>query len=387
MKKQDNQEDYTFLRPLNDDPEAVPDPQFIKNLRNDLISKANIKSRRMTWFDGSLTAVLIATVFFISLFLLMDNSDHIPSNDLRTSEPNIDLPVIETNEEKKENIMILEEEKIEKLFTLKYGDGVEAIGQPLVMHGGGEFTPTSFFVKDNLFYILDNKDKKVVVTYEKEHQLTIPLHDADFKDIYVDEEGNIYVFDHIKVIKLDKDGSLLEEYTVPDSSIIFTSITGNAENEPIVYETDGRGLNLIDGKTEDVRKEYNGTFAHVEVQNNFEGAQIILEEQNVETEIDIPYEHSYIRLLIHDINAEQIIFEKVEKSQVNSESESHMYVIDKSGSILGAVRVPDDETVYYSNQRIRVENNQIYFMSADSEEVSIYSLTPGKIYEKKLRER
>ena len=154
LKNQDSQDDYTFLSLLNEDPEAEPETQFIKNLRNELIMKANQKVRRIQWFSVTASIFLVTTVA-VSLFLIINNSvvnELSTTHELITPNPAKDLSVIKPNEED-HVIEILEKEQINKLFTISYGEEPSDFGQPLIMLGGGDFTPLSFFVKNNFFGI------------------------------------------------------------------------------------------------------------------------------------------------------------------------------------------------------------------------------------------
>ena len=68
-------------------------------------------------------------------------------------------------------------------------------------------------------------------------------------------------------------------------------------------------------------------------------------------------------------------------------AEMHVYVIDKNGNVLGAVRKPHERAEYYSRNNIRVDDGKIYYLSAELEAVYVYELTPGKTFENRLNER
>ena len=229
-------------------------------------------------------------------------------------------PIITTEDDVtnkgEDDLSIAEYEKFEAVLEMKYGADPGEIAMPQIRGGGSELAPESFFVKDNVFYLLDNAGKKVVVTTEDQHLLTIQLDkDSWLIDIFVDEEENIYVlgYSNIKsVSKFDKDGELLKIYPINNESLILTAVSVNLNNEIIVHQSLDKSLNLMTDEIVRSTKEFGeNLFARV-FKKDEEAGEIILIESGEEREIHVPFEQSFGGINVNAITSNQIIFEKTE---------------------------------------------------------------------------
>ncbi|MFC4409039.1 hypothetical protein ACFOZY_01175 [Chungangia koreensis] len=372
-----NPNDAEFLRPLTERPDLEPDTQFVNDLRKRLRTEANRAPK-----GGRLAVLGIAAITILtavaSLFLLLNVANERPE-DVAKGEPDVP-PVVTTPAELGPPLQIEASEQIVELFSVNYGITDSEISEPVKSKGGGsDLTPMSFFVKDDVFYILDNAGKKVVVTDGTEHLLTIQLsEDAWLKDLFVDDDGMIYVLDEGRsVYKYDKDGKLIDTFPIQQENFISTSLSVNAEGDILVHEGGSRTLNLSTNETSPYVKHFGNTIAKADVVNEKEG-RLILTEPDKETIIDIPFEDTFGALVVYDVNSKQIVYEKQEvKDESQISVYSDIYVADKKGNFLGAVRIPTERSTYYAEHRIRMDNNEIFFMSPEKDGVHFYQLIPG----------
>ena len=400
MNNRDNHpSEYEFLRPLLSRPDLDPDEQFVKSVRRELIQKSvkqtNWKKRIAPFTIGSLAIITLG-------FLIFLYTNKLPTGEEMAiatipNAPDGITPIITTEDDVtnkgEDDLSIAEYEKFEAVLEMKYGTDPGEIAMPQIRGGGSELAPESFFVKDNVFYLLDNAGKKVVVTTEDQHLLTIQLDkDSWLIDIFVDEEESIYVLGYsniTSVSKFDKDGELLKIYPINNESLILTAVSVNLNNEIIVHQSLDKSLNLMTGELVRSTNEFGeNLFARV-FKKDEEAGEIILIESGEERKIHVPFEQSFGGINVNAITSNQIIFEKTEVAAETTVimAETHVYVIDKNGNVLGAVRMPHERVEYYSRNNIRVDHGKIYYLSAELEAAYVYELTPGKIFEKRLNER
>ncbi|GKV56242.1 hypothetical protein NCCP2222_21890 [Sporosarcina sp. NCCP-2222] len=270
-------------------------------------------------------------------------------------------------------------EQIEKLFSLEYGMDDGQIGKPQRILEGTDLAPVSFFVKEDVFYILDNAAKQVVVTDGEEKIINFRLDDdASLKDIYVDQEGTIYVLDERQgVLIYDKEGVLVNNLPLQQHKFIPTGLTVNSKGDIFVHQGGSRTLSVADNQIEPFVKSF-GDLTVAPRRVDEKNGQLIVTESEHESVIDIPFEETYGALTIHDVQANQIIYEKLEvKDESPISTVSRIYVTDKKGKEIGSVQVPYEQSIYFAEHPIRVENQRIYFMSPQEDGVSFYELKPG----------
>lgn len=372
-----NPNDAEFLRPLTERPDLEPNAQFVNDLRRRLRTEANrtSKSGRLAVF--SIAAVTILTAF-ASLFLLLNVAYERPE-DVAKGEPEAP-PVVTTPAELGPPMQVEASEQIVELFSVNYGTAEGEIGEPVKSKGGGsDLTPMSFFVKDDVFYILDNAGKKVVVTDGKEHLLTIKLdEDAWLVDVFVDDQNNIYVLDQGQAVsKYDQNGKLIDTFAIDRETFIDTSMSVNLDGDILVHQSRELTYNLMKNEISPYTKQFGDTITLAERVSETEG-QLIITESDRSTHLYIPFEDSYGALEIHDVNSKQIVYEKLEvKDESPITAYSHIYVSDKEGNYAGAVRIPAERSTYYAEHRIRMDDNEIFFMSPEEDGVHFYQLKPG----------
>lgn len=271
-------------------------------------------------------------------------------------------------------------EQIEKLFSIEYGMEDGQIGKPQRILEGTDLAPMSFFVKEDVFYILDNAAKKVVVTDGTETILDLKLdHDAWLKDIFVDDAGTIYVLDERQgVLTYNKEGVLLNKFPLQHDNFIPTSLSVNSKGDIFVHHQGGsKTLSLADNQIEPFVMSFNDLTVEPRRVDEKNG-KLIVTEKGTETVIHIPFEETYGALTIHDLQSNQIIYEKLEVLDESPISTvSRIYVTDRKGKEIGSVHVPYEQSIYFAEHPIRVDHQRIYFMSPQEDGVSFYELKPG----------
>ncbi|MFX3675179.1 MAG: hypothetical protein ACE3JQ_12145 [Paenisporosarcina sp.] len=392
MDNQDNnRSELDFLRPLSKRPDLDPDIHFVNNLRNELTQKTRkTKNKWITNFVPFTIGSLAIVTCFALVFLFFNKTVN-ENEDVNINEPDNHTPIMEENDESligEEDIPIAEYESITPVLKMEYGTESGEVGEIQHTPGGSGLGPMSFFVKNNVFYILDNSGKKIIITTKNQHHSTIQLNeDSWLTDIFVDEAENIYVLDasSITVSKYNKGGKLVETYPIDVvSTFILTDVTVNQNNEILVSQHQDRTLNLMTGKYIYAKEKLFSVN-----RKNEEFGEIILNESGKNQIIKIPFEHSFGGISVHSVKSNQIIFEKTEVSPntPNIMIEMHMYVIDKNAVELGAVRIPQEKSQYASSQNIRVDHDKIYYLCPEKDGLYIYELTPGKKFEKRLQQQ
>lgn len=392
MDNQDNKQSaFDFLRLLSKRPDLDPDIHFVNNLRNELTQKSRkTKHRWITKFVPFTIGSLAIITCFSLVFLFFNNTVN-ENEDVTINEPDENKPIIDEKDDKpivEDDIPIAENESFTPVLKMEYGTEPEEIGEIQHTPGGSGLGPMSFFVKNDVFYILDNSGKKIVITTKNQHISTIQLNkDSWLTDIFVDDEGNIYVLDTLynTVSKYNQSGNLLETYPIEESTtFILTDVTVNQNNEILVSQLQGRTLNLMTGEYVWAKEKLLSVN-----RKNEESEEIILNESGKEQKIEILFEHSNGGIVVHSVKSKQIIFQKTEVSPntPNIMIEMHMYVIDKNGNVLGAVRIPHEKSQYASSHYIRVDHDKIYYLFPKIDGLYIYQLTPGKKFEKRLQKQ
>lgn len=372
-----NPNDVEFLRPLAERPDLEPDAQFVNDLRRRLRVEAVKAPKRGRFAGFGLAAITILTAA-ASIFLLLNAANGKPE-ELSKGDPG-ETPTVTAPADLGPPIHIESTEQVTELFSINYGNADREVGVPQKMKGGSDLTPMSFFVKDDIFYILDNSGKKIVVTDGGQHLQTIQLgEDAGLKDLFVDNEDNIYVLDDANraVLKFDKDGKRVGTYQIERDSFIPTSVTVNEDEDILVHQSSDITFNIMKDEVSPYHQQFGDTLARTERVSETEG-RLIITESGKDSVIDIPFEDTYGALTIYDVNSKQVVYEKLEvKDESPISTFAHIYVSDRTGNYVGAVRIPTELSTYYAEHRIRVEDNQIFFMSPEEDGVHFYQLKPG----------
>lgn len=382
-----NEKERDFLQPLRNRPHKDPDREFINRLQGRLIQSSN--RRRQGIFPVAIGSLALATcIALVFLFFNQSPRDiHLAVDSKETIE---DTP--------QDGIRIAEHERAEVVLELPYGEETDSAGLPQKRAGGSDRAMESFFVKDDVFYLLDNAARKVIVTTPAKHLLTIQLDDSEegerytwYQDVFVDEGDNIYVLDSTtrEVIKYSPEGEQIEVYPIRADMMAPNTVTVNEKKEIIVQDVRPMSENLMTGEVSRTPKTFEKEDTTVQVlRKDDKTEEIRIDKAGKEQKVTVQFEHSTGGIRVLDIRSNQIIFEKTEVADTSKIMvEFHVYVIDGEGNIVGAVREPYEQTAFYSTHFLRMVNDKIYFLSAGNDSVIIYELIPGKQFEKKLQAR
>lgn len=287
-----------------------------------------------------------------------------------------------------ELIEINEEENLEEVLKLPFGNGPNEIG---IDWGGNEREkrgPTSFFVRNNNIYILDNVNKKIVMQ-SGDSVTEFPLKGLGWGvDIYVTKKKNIYVLDmtnrNIRVY--NSKGKLLDKISVPEGIKIPTNLSIDYNKSLIVQQLHGSGFNFKKNKRVVGRHFENQPLVAIPKIVDDKTGGIKIKDKDKSYEITVDYEHSFGELIVLGIVGDQIVFEKTEVASNTNEimAEKFIEVIDKKGRFQGAANVTLENMVYVPNVGTRVSNNKIYLLSVEEDGLKVYDVKVGKSYKKKL---
>lgn len=394
MNKRDNHpHDFEFLRPLKERPDLQPDHDFVRNVRRVIL---NQPPKKQSWLSNLLpyTIGLFAVVTFSILATFFIKGDFLGDDGNKLGDPVIP---IEDNEDKENNdadipntkpAMLVEEvEEARLVLELQYGTKDGDIGKRTDYVGGRSAGIRSFYVRDDLFYIVDNENHNIVITDREGNVSTIALgENVEGSAIYVDGQKNVYVLLYDAVNKYDAEGQLQKTY--PVNLQLPDKIRENEDGVVFVQQAGGYSMILETGE----KVSLNAVLKEeVEVKRVSETlGKLMFEEGGQKREIDVEFEESFGELTVHDVNKEQIVLTKTEVAANISRImiERHMYVLDKkNGKVLGAVRVPTEKMREAPNHLLQFADNKMYFLSPEEEGVRIYELIPGKQFEKKLQDR
>ncbi|CAG9622038.1 hypothetical protein BACCIP111883_02829 [Sutcliffiella rhizosphaerae] len=304
------------------------------------------------------------------------------------TEPSASLAINEDT-----TIKIQSNESIKPLFAIPYGEEKENIGiKERGSEGDTSNGVSSFFVKDGIFYILDNVHKKIIV-YGNGVESIIPLNENTWlEDLYVDKKNNIYVLDFLnrEVIQHNSNGDFVKSYKVPSTLEVPTGVTVNDKGEIIVDQAQEITANLSKQEISYTSREINtkGIILSEKKVNESRGL-ISINEGNKITDIQVPFEESFGGITVNSIGEKEVIYTKTEVASNIPliMAESHVHLVTKYGYELGAVRIPLEKMYYAPRHLIRVDNNKIYLLSPEKTELVIYELTPGKNYKTTLSNR
>ncbi|MDN4606720.1 hypothetical protein [Sporosarcina highlanderae] len=383
------EKEIEFLQNLRNRPDKDPDREFVNRLQRQLIQPSTKK--RPKFIPIAVTSLAFMT--FLAVIFLFFNQP--PSG--------VPLVLVESIDKKEaientpqDGIMIFEQEQAKILLEVPYGEGSNEIGMPQKRPGGSDRAVESFYVKDDVFYLLDNAARKVIVTTPKGYLFTIQLDDSEdgkwYRDIFVDDDDNIYVLDssyYKGVSKFSPGGELLEVFPIKADMMDPNAVVVNERNEILVHDVRPLMENLMTGEITRTRTAFEKDGIIAQVVRKDEQIEVInIEEAGNEQKITVPFDHTTGGIRILDIRSDQIIFEKTEVADTHKiMAEFHVYVIDKEGNVLGAVKEPHEESAYYSTHSLRMVDDKIFYLSAGADSVVIFELIPGKQFEKKLQDR
>ncbi|WP_025027137.1 hypothetical protein [Caldalkalibacillus mannanilyticus] len=286
---------------------------------------------------------------------------------------------------------ILENEGLVEVVSIPYGGTAKEVG---FIESGEEILaegPTSFFVRNNKIYILDNVNKKILIKSGNNLDM-IQLDELYWgTDLYVCKDGTMYVLDigSDTVLSYDSKGNLIEKSSIPDVIEIPTGLDMDFNNNIIVRQSTDVAVSLNNGVKINKGRHLENTLERIDVSivNQKEG-QIILHGDKDKKIIDIPFEHTFGEIIVRGVVGNQIVFEKTEVSDTHKIMvESFIQVVNKKGELTGAARMPLEKMKFIPNHMVRVENNKIYLLSPESDSLKVYEVLVGKKYEKTLDKR
>lgn len=274
-----------------------------------------------------------------------------------------------------------------EVAIFSYGYGEDQIGYVPAGYETLDSGPTSFYVLNDTFYLLDNVNKKVLIKKNSDTH-TIYYKDACWlKDIYVSPEEEIFVLDSCKniVAEFDVKGNLIKEIPVPESIAIPYELGMNSHHELYVREAGGYSVTVARNQKV-LGKSFSNTNREIfpSIINDQKGSLNI----GSDIHIDIPYNYSFGELKIHGLTEDKIIISKTEVAPNIPfvVAESFIQMIDFAGGILGAIRIPTEKMIFIPDQMVRTDNGSIYLFSVEKDYAKIYKVYLGKKYESKMEE-
>lgn len=287
---------------------------------------------------------------------------------------------------------IQDAEMIKEVRRFSHGNGEEQVGfKEIKIEDLYSITGiTSFTVKDNIFYLLDNVNKKIMIS-DGVKFTNIYLHVENWlEDFDVTDEGEFYILSGQEVLQLGKNGKLLSKFTIPDSITVPTEIEVNSKGEIIVHQAQDNSFILEEAKQIKATTFFEEQKVNVSVCDDYDvnGKLQVLNNSRIE-EIPFKYNYSSGGTIVNDINNKQIVVTKTEVAPNTPEilTETHVEVWDRKGNVLGAVRIPLEKMVLPINHWVQVDNGHIYLLSIEENHTVIYELFPGYSYSSILDER
>ncbi|MCJ8007462.1 hypothetical protein ACFFF5_14305 [Lederbergia wuyishanensis] len=375
MKKEDiPSHESELLRALKERPDLEPDEHFTKSLRVKLTKKPHPPKKwkpnfvlYMASSFGMITIAILVSYFLSNEYLLKQGD-----------RPN------ETVAE----MQVGEESEINPLFQVEYGSGESQIGFRQDRTGGQESGISSFFVRDNTTYIIDNVNQKILIVDMDGNKSSFKVNESSMMDIYVDEQKNIYVLDNGRNIvnKYSENGQLAKTYEV-DLNIPLR-LRADHQKRVIAEKSQDYFMYLETGKKASPNRKIENETLVKRVNDTL--GKIIVYETGDPLEFNVGFEESFGGLTILETNPKQIIFAKTEVAAHTEKiiTETHVYVMDrKNGNVIGAVRIPIENMQEAPRNFIRADANQIYLLSPEEKGLVVYKLTPGKHFEHVLQDK
>lgn len=283
-------------------------------------------------------------------------------------------------------------EMIKEVLRFSHGDGENQVGfkESKIEDLHSITGVTSFAVKENIFYLLDNVNKKIMIS-DGINFTNVYLHDENWlEDFDVTDEGEFYILSGHEVLKLSKNGKLQNKFTVPDSITVPTEIEVNSKGGIIVHQAQDSSFIIEEGKQIKATTFFEEQKVNVTVSDDYDvnGKLQVLDNSRIE-EIPFKYNYSSGGTIVNDINNDQIVVTKTEIAPNIPAilTETHVEVWDRQGNVLGGVRIPLEKMVLPINHWIQVDNGHIYLLSIEEDYTVIYELFPGYSYSSILEER
>lgn len=367
MNKKENsiQEIKRILAPIKERPNIEPRPEFVHELQTKIATRK--KQKQMLFLKMPIMAMgmailltIVVSLSYVSI-LKPENTGEIIENPFR----------------------ILEQSQVNLIMEVGYGDKENNVG--IDPKGPGSNNVSSFAVYNDTFYILDNANNKILIIDPQGNYRTIPIDEAkNLIDIIVTNDKEIFVLDSGQnlVYRFSNNGELINTYKVSleiPTALIYMEeygVTVNQLQGPVAIVETGERIAVEDQPYKEIRV------------SELEG-EIHLSDGDRKIEIEVDFEHFYGGLTFQSINENQVVFTKTERESefTTIEPETHVYVVNKHGSTLGAVRIPSENMEISPSHFVKTDGNKIYLLSPESDHLAIYELIPGKSFEKLLDDR
>ena len=360
------QEAKQLLRPIKDRPDLQPSPDFVKELYRQIMLENTKKKQKVKKLFPLIVAVAI--IFILPIIILSYQID------------------IETTE----GFLIEEFSRILLVDTINYGSEEGEIG--LSAHG---INPVSSFdIEHGTLYLLDEVNSQVVIRSVDGNTRSFPIHKdqtiiGGLEDILVTEDENIFILNSVEkiVYQYHPDGKLAKTYDLTKLDLFFPdALYEVVKNEIIVGQNQNKFANL---QTMSFIDDKNLPF---QIRNiNRKESLLVINDKEKQIEIPMISDLGIGNLAILEEMDEQIIYMQTVTPPVNTPiSETHIYGLNKQGSKLGGVRIPEENFIEKPQRLenyIKIDQNKIYLVIPENEHVALYEITLGKQYESFIEEQ
>ncbi|GAA0317947.1 hypothetical protein GCM10008967_05670 [Bacillus carboniphilus] len=351
------QEIRELMSPIKERPDLEPRPEFVRELRTRIQKQ---KTSNHSFFIKKSWVALTSVALLVFVIVLSSVTSPEPDN---VGNPTEEMEI--------GPIPILEQSQVELVTTVEYGKGENQVGRNQSGFESGNVS--SFDIEDGTFYILDDKNKKILIKNPDGTSRSIPVGTEGFlMDILVNKDIYVLDSDLERVYQYSADGSFQEFYDLSESISLPMGIEFVPNYGVAVNQDGGITVSIETGEQIPVAaRPYNERRV-----SDTEG-RISFFERDYTQEFTIDYE-SFASLSILAVTDEQVVYEK---GDFIPELTSHVFVTDLHGSIQGGVRIPVENTVTIPRHFVKVDGKQIYFLSPEEENLAIYELKPGEQYE------
>lgn len=269
-------------------------------------------------------------------------------------------------------------------IRIPHGSGALQAGLKRHTYGtghGGKIGIASFRVKDGVFYLLDNVNKKILVIDKEKNLSPIPLRESTwYEDLECSDHHTIYLLTGESVVEIDMQGKILLESPLPYQL-------------PFRFEpsSDGR---LIVNTYEGARAVWEDrvvvpTVQATQVIGDETGGTITTTYRGEKVQVPYRYEFGAGGLEVLQTHDNRLLIAKTEISNVTSRvlAETQIMLIDTKGAELGSIRVPTEKMITAPKILVQTENKRIFLLSIEDDATILYECTLGENPESILQRR
>ncbi|MEH7237622.1 hypothetical protein [Bacillus sp. JJ1562] len=368
MKNTENltQEAKQLLRPIKERPDLVPSQDFVNELHDRIMLEGAKKKPSVKVFPllaGAAVLLILPLLILTSLF---------------------------ENEETKA-FVIEETSNIQLVDTIEYGEGDGEIG-PSVAHGMNSVS--SFDIQNGILYLLDGARFQVVIRDRDGNTTSFPIQKKQnmvgvLEDILVTKEEDIYILNsgEDSVYQYKANGDLTHIYDLSQLDLFFPDSLSEFENNEIVVSQNQEKFASL--KTMSFIEDEKLPF-HFKGVNRKE-SRLVLNDEGKQTEFTLFSDLGLGNVALKEVKDEQVIYMQTVTPAVNTPtSETHIFGLNKDGTRLGGVRIPDEifiEKPQRMERYIKTDRNKIYLLIPENERVALYKVTLGKKYDSFIEEQ